>query len=49
MCVLSCLPEMNMDLDLNPVDFQIYDGFGLDLMTLANTIFGAQGFRADLD
>jgi len=24
-------PEMNMDLIYNPVDFQIYDGFGLDL------------------
>jgi len=23
--------EMNMDLDLNPADFQLCDGFGMDL------------------
>jgi len=28
---MHCSTEMNMDLDLNAADFQIYYGFGLDL------------------
>ena len=30
-----CLPEMNMDLDLNPADFQLFYGFGLDIINSA--------------
>jgi len=26
--------DMNMDSDLNPADFQIYDGFGIDKFCL---------------
>jgi len=41
-CKAPSIAEMNMDLDLNPTDFQLCDGFGFYKFCLT-------GFGLDLD